>query len=197
MLDILAIGENLQEKVDVDIKKRKFSKDSQTLEIELIDKTRKKMMESYKYVIWFFVSIATVLALAEPIIICSRNHLSESTWIKLQGAVLAVSTFLYMFSLFVTYCFVDKERHSNWKRFHCLFDGEVKFETGCLIIGWACLFTNPGIAALRCMRVFRMLWFFELVDHTKLDNPGDHPLDLAKCFHICVQVIIYILIHLF
>ncbi len=30
-----------------------------------------------------------------------------------------------------------------------------------LVFGWGCIFTSPGIAALRCFRVFRFLWFLD------------------------------------
>ena len=38
----------------------------------------------------------------------------------------------------------------------------VLFEGLCLSLGWAFIFSAPGLAALRCFRVFRLLWIFDL-----------------------------------
>lgn len=37
-------------------------------------------------------------------------------------------------------------------------EGEYIFEFVCLLGGWITIFTHPGIAILRCFRVFRLLW---------------------------------------
>ena len=158
-------------------------------EPELIDLARTEMKESHNAAFWAFVLVGTLFALAEPVLICLRDRLPHDQWIGLQYAVLAASTVLYVAFLVATFRFVDREKAPRvLHRIYILYDGEVKFETACLAIGWVCLITNPGIAALRCMRVFRMLWFFELVEHKKLDDPGAYPLDISKCFHLCVQV---------
>lgn len=41
---------------------------------------------------------------------------------------------------------------------HFLHRGEYVLEFACLSIGVICLYTYPGIAALRCFRVLRLLW---------------------------------------
>lgn len=38
-------------------------------------------------------------------------------------------------------------------------EGEFMLDFGCLALGWALLFTYPGVAVLRCFRVFRLLWY--------------------------------------
>ena len=38
-------------------------------------------------------------------------------------------------------------------------EGEYIFEFFCLLGGWITIFTYPGIAILRCFRVFRLLWY--------------------------------------
>lgn len=35
---------------------------------------------------------------------------------------------------------------------------EYTFEFGCLLWGWVFIFRYPGIAVLRCFRVYRLLW---------------------------------------
>ena len=37
-------------------------------------------------------------------------------------------------------------------------EGEYMFECACLMLGWLAIFINPGIAVLRCFRVYRLLW---------------------------------------
>ena len=37
-------------------------------------------------------------------------------------------------------------------------EGEYVLEFACLAIGWIFIFTYPGIAVLRCFRIFRLLW---------------------------------------
>ena len=44
-----------------------------------------------------------------------------------------------------------------------LFQPAVMFEGSCLIIGWACIFEAPGLAAVRCFRVFCFFRAVELV----------------------------------
>ena len=38
-------------------------------------------------------------------------------------------------------------------------EGEYMFEFCCLAGGWCTIFRNPGLAVLRCFRVFRLLWY--------------------------------------
>jgi len=38
-------------------------------------------------------------------------------------------------------------------------EGEYMFEFCCLAGGWLTIFRNPGLAILRCFRVFRLLWY--------------------------------------
>ena len=49
-----------------------------------------------------------------------------------------------------------------WARFlfHCMYKshGEHVLSFLCLLGGWVLIFIMPGVAILRCFRVFRMLW---------------------------------------
>ena len=151
---------------------------------------RTKMKRASSSVYWGMVLLTTLLALVEPFIICLRERLVHSLWLTLQFVALIASTVSYVFLMFSTYRFLDKEKAGAnlWERLMCLFDFEVKVDTTCLVLGWVFLLRSPGIASLRCLRVFRVLWFFEVVKIETLKNPGDHMLDFAKCFHLCVQV---------
>lgn len=42
-------------------------------------------------------------------------------------------------------------------------EGEYILEFCCLLGGWLTIFIRPGLAVLRCFRVFRLLWFYEVV----------------------------------
>jgi hypothetical protein len=37
-------------------------------------------------------------------------------------------------------------------------EGEYIFEAVCLACGWVLIFFIPGLAVLRCFRVYRLLW---------------------------------------
>jgi hypothetical protein len=41
-------------------------------------------------------------------------------------------------------------------------EGEYILEFCCLLGGWLAIFISPGLAILRCFRVFRLLWFCDL-----------------------------------
>jgi len=60
-----------------------------------------------------------------------------------------------------------------------------------LIIGWCCIFVAPGLAALRCFRVFRLLWYFELFPHTHPNDydPSEHIFSFRKASQLCLMYI--------
>jgi len=67
-------------------------------------------------------------------------------------------------------------------------DGEVFLELGFLIIGWCCLFVAPGLAAIRCFRVFRLMWYFELFPFTEPEDydPSEHLFSFRKASQLCL-----------
>jgi hypothetical protein len=48
-----------------------------------------------------------------------------------------------------------------------LLDGEAWFELAALVYGWGTIFAHKGLSALRCVRVLRVFWFFELLAKPK------------------------------
>ena len=152
---------------------------------QMVDEAREEMKQ-YS-VFWIFVAISTVAAFAEPLII-GLEPLGQGK--KIQVIVLAISTALYLILLVTTFLYVKKSS-SAVARIRCLFDAEVMFETICLLIGWVFILSRPGIAALRCFRIFRMLWFFELVEHAEEKDPTykpeEHFVSVSKVCHICVK----------
>ena len=138
---------------------------------------------------WLFVAVCTLFALAEPVLIGLQQTMPTSLWLSWQLNLLAVSTALFTLLTAATYRWMGLvDRQMLWrKKLIFMFDGETLFEFACLMLGWVFLWRNPGIAALRCMRIFRMLWFFELGEHKKHERPEDHWVSISNSCYICVQ----------
>jgi hypothetical protein len=127
------------------------------------------------FVFWLAVGIFT---LSEPLI-CAYGYPSGSL-LQLQILNLAISTVLYIIQLFGVATIEWEKIHQmqmamyddhlvpvtnmHDKKFLKLFiffttEGEYMFECACLVLGWASITLNPGIATLRCFRVYRLLWY--------------------------------------
>jgi hypothetical protein len=124
---------------------------------------------------FYFWIIVALFALFEPLL-CSKYP--TPVLLSVQYAVLAVSTMLYVIQLIgvasreweaIQDMQMGLEEHdfsivpSNGAKVLKLFiflmnEEEYFFEMMCLTLGWALIFPYPGIAALRCFRVFRLLW---------------------------------------
>lgn len=122
---------------------------------------------------WFAVAAFTF---AEPVL-CS--YYPTSKIFMAQIAVLSVSTLLYfvqligvatrewdkiimieaMSSLSTMSISHNVRNFTAWKMFvFFTAEGEYIMEFCCLAGGWCTIFFRPGIAVLRCFRVFRLLW---------------------------------------
>ena len=136
---------------------------------------------------WIFVGFSSLLALAEPLLI---GVLGFGKGSSLQISLLAVSTIVNLILLFATFSFV-KKTVPFFVKLRCIFDSGNALEVICLLIGWIFIIPNPGIAALRCFRVYRTLWYFELVDkETKKDpnyRPEEHMVSISRVCHICMR----------
>eukprot|EP01032_Pedospumella_encystans_P019654 gene19654-22351_t len=55
-------------------------------------------------------------------------------------------------------------------------EGEYILEFCCLVGGWCTIFLWPGLAVLRCFRVFRLLWFYEVEVFKRSTEAGLSPL---------------------
>lgn len=129
------------------------------------------------FVFWSFVAI---LAITEPVL-CAQHTKIGSPNHLLQIIVLGVSSILFVIQLvgvatrqwdkIITIqamsSFSSKSSRllstTNDLSLVKLFvfftaEGEYLLEFLCLAGGWAYIFILPGIAALRCFRVFRLLW---------------------------------------
>ena len=117
---------------------------------------------------WTLRAVYTALAVAEPLAVGLCPLLDDDTsWARLQILLLALSTGLYAAQMAATFRFLDETVSAGAAgaagRLRLLMlDGASLFETVCLVLGWALVVERPGMAALRCFRLFRVLWFFDL-----------------------------------
>jgi hypothetical protein len=125
------------------------------------------------FIFWFFVAL---FLLVEPLLCASRQ---QYALIYTEVVVLAVSTTLYFIQL-IGVATAEWERillieamvnfrtisiSNTMKDFTLLkllvffsAEGEYILEGGLLVLGWIFIFWRPGLASLRCFRVFRVLW---------------------------------------
>lgn len=145
----------------------------------LICKVRNFTLYCHEESFFFWVLVAA-FTVAEPIL-CSRKPLGLIY--LLQVVVLGVSTLLYFIQLTGEAVsqwnrILDIDSNSMFESFHLeeakknilnesilikamIFfssEGVYLLELMLLTLGWSLIFIKPGIAALRCFRVFRLLW---------------------------------------
>ena len=133
------------------------------------------------------VGLQAVVALAEPVAVGLRHVMPGDRWLDLQAALLALSTAFYLVQNGAALAAAGPERSLAGLLRH-LLDGSVLFETVCLGLGWGLLWVRPGIAALRCFRVFRILWLFDFGDRLSIEHPEDHFLLPSNICLLTVQV---------
>jgi hypothetical protein len=136
-----------------------------------------------------FVIISTILALAEPILI---GFPPVGITYTLQLLVLAASSIAFFVDILLTvihYQITDANSHlTQFQIFKAMLGGEVILDAMCLTFGWVTIFNTPGLAALRCLRVFRLLWYFELFPDVKDSNfdPSTAFFSLRKASQLCL-----------
>ena len=106
---------------------------------------------------WFeiFIFISFSLSFSETLLIAWP----ESTYTA-QKVILALSTSTFIFSFFAMMWCMPKEL-SLIRRFRETLLPEVSLELIGLAWGWGFLFQRPGLASLRCFRIFRFVWYSE------------------------------------
>jgi hypothetical protein len=123
-----------------------------------------------------FWALVALFALLEPVL-CSYRR--RTVTIVLQVLVLAISTFLYFIQIIgvattewdriqaikalgsMGSVFVPRnESQLTMMKVIKFFTAEGEFLVeGCMLLaGWILIFWHPGLAILRCFRVFRLLW---------------------------------------
>eukprot|EP01041_Mallomonas_annulata_P003680 gene3680-7321_t len=143
-----------------------------------------------------YIIISGAFAIVEPILVAYRP---EGVIFRAQVIVLVISTVLYPIGIIATILHMREvspigvSYNSLRKKIKSAFDGEVLMELVCLIIGWSCIFVRPGVAALRCFRVLRFLWYFEFFPAER----GSFLYVPSVIFHICLRYIEKLRIELF
>ena len=127
---------------------------SKTVNDSPVDNAR---IEASKRLIFkIFIIISTAFAIMEPFLV---SYEPKGVVLNLQIAVLTISTALFFIGIHIVTTFMEGTEEvpldSYIERVTECFDGEVFLELFFLIIGWGALFVSPGVAALRCFRVFR------------------------------------------
>jgi hypothetical protein len=141
----------------------------------------------YDITVWpFFWIFLTVLLMAEPCI-CSYSPYEYRNVIRASWIIIALSSFCLLIQIGgKTYVIDEKSIMDKARELHMrqkgttageeeittskkwvtmariMFSGSFVLELFCITIGWVFIFYRPGIAALRCFRAFRVLWFHEL-----------------------------------
>ena len=152
-----------------------------------------------------FWMVVAALTIVEPIL-CSYNI--ESLY---QQMVLLISSVLYVIQLIgvatlewdkiLHYERLFKTKTSRFRSTKSVMteqsmtvvnmykfftaEGEYMFEFCCLVGGWCTIFRNPGLAMLRCFRVFRLLWYDEYDDD---DDDDDVMIQLAAGCYLSLLV---------
>lgn len=124
------------------------------------DAARRLLTGRWYYNLFLFLS--TLCAFAEPVLIAFPT---QPTLVAVQLYVLAASSGLFFVGVALTAAFIHDEHESLplLVRVFDVFDGEVFMELLLIGLGWICIYNAPGLAAFRCFRVFRYLWYFELL----------------------------------
>lgn len=125
------------------------------------------------------------MALSEPILVAFGV---EGAFLDAQIAVLAVSTALFFIGLSFTYAYISSSV-SPTEKLELIFSREVIGEIICILIGWALIFTYPAVAALRCFRIFRLLWYLSHDPKTREADykPEEHWVSIRQTCNICVN----------
>jgi len=125
---------------------------------ELVDDCMKELSETLWFKIYLFFMAS--LSIVEAILV---GYGAYGSFYTAQVIIFVASTFIFLIgNYFITQAVVSKGLTYNKALNALITPGETKFEVVCFIIGWACLFTNRGLATLRIFRVVRVLWYLEL-----------------------------------
>ena len=135
---------------------------------------------------WFWI-LCTILLVSEPCI-CSYDPNEYEYVITASWIIILMSTvFLFIQLGGKTYALDEKNLMEKVKELHSrhnkggdiaedeitgtkklvtlgriVLSGSFVLELVCISLGWIFIFYRPGIAALRCFRMFRVLWYHEL-----------------------------------
>ncbi len=126
---------------------------------DFIEEARQWLSETQFFKVYLFTS--TSLSIIEAILVAFPPSIPNLLG---QQIILAISTGLFIAIVCAIYSFVPHHANlSPWFKLKHIMTIENIFEFFTLIIGWVFIFIYPGLAVLRCLRLFRFLWYFEFI----------------------------------
>ena len=152
----------------------------------------------------FFIFAHAVSLLAEPLLVAFGRKT-----IDLQLAVLTLSTFLFLVGELTTHQqlmnpepsdLIDERHFERLRGFRSLslvdkcrkvLDPPVVLEMCLLLWGWCTIFSSLGLSALRCFRVFRLLWYSQLLDKVSSAPSNKETFNAfnPRAFQLCLTYI--------
>lgn len=127
-----------------------------------------------------------LLSIMEPVIL-GVGH-SDFRFL-LQIIILSLSSFLAMLGIYLFVNFIpetDKVIPFRSKVLE-IMRGEEYLEILALIYGWSTIYISSGLAALRCVRVLRFLWYVELLSPFNPDKEELRPLSVKKTIQLAIN----------
>ena len=118
-----------------------------------------------------FFALTVVLGLAEPFLVAFNP---KGLDFQLQIWVLGGSTFLFFVYVICVALYVEMSNISFTEKLLSNFSNDTLFDFIGLLWGWVFIFQSPGIAALRVLRVFRLLWHYKIVSAPAEESAGSY-----------------------
>lgn len=111
-----------------------------------------------------FIFCTASVAMLECVIVGFPPH----GWMyRLQWGLLSAATALQMFEIVLLFNHIEEglrdEMQKNYMKFISILGGGIYFNIVFILFGWWSLGIYRGLAALRCFRVIRLVWYVELL----------------------------------
>lgn len=134
-------------------------------------------------IFWFFLTTSFAVAIADPIV----TSFGPQTLI-IQIIFLTISTVLMVVGVVSTASHCDRFM-PFYDKVIMMVDGQAMLEIVPLLLGWMLIFYDTGGAAIRCLRVLRFVFYFELtsIDYPVGYIPAEHPMSFHKSCIVMVQ----------
>ena len=109
-----------------------------------------------------YLVLTTICFMIEPVLVGFPPH---GIVLQLQIIILSVTSFLFFVGVVMVVNFYpdDVEEVELSAQFRDVVCSEFFVEFAGLVLGWSLIFIFPGLAALRCIRLFRLFWWYELL----------------------------------
>lgn len=148
---------------------------------QAVDTARKKFAKTKIFKPFLILSIA--VGVADAIVIAFG-----ASSIFVQYILLSIGTLLMFLGIYLSALFVN-DTIPFYEKLMMMIDIETKTELVCIILGWLLIFYDTGAAAIRCVRLFRFLWYIKRIVKEKPKGyiPGENLFSLTKASEVCVD----------